>query len=878
MLASLRTTTILVVLSATAIVSAYGFVASAHGSHKNTARARKAHRRSTKHTRCVARKPKHGHDALANKRQAKHRLSVKCAAVHHRSGRSKTPPALHKRSLSPFYASSALADPPPPPPAPTAGFTYSPASPQVGQPVEFNASSSTCPDGPCTYEWSDDGGPTQPLPAQWPLGSGQTMTFTFHEAATKYVRLLLTDVLGRIATVERNVVVSPEPPPPPPAPTAGFTYSPASPQVGQPVEFNASSSTCPDGPCTYEWSDDGGPTQPLPAQWPLGSGQTMTFTFHEAATKYVRLLLTDVLGETVTAEQNVVVSPEQSPPPPPSPPTNTAVPTVSGTAQVGQTLTAHNGTWSGTTPITYTRQWQSEGANIAGATSSTYTPVTADVEHTLDVVVTAHNSAGSGSATSAQTAVVTNEAVPPAPTASFTYSPTSPEVGQSVKFDATGSTCPDGPCTYEWSNDGSPVQPIPPQFPLGSGQTISLKFSSAGTKYMRLLVADLLGRTATVEHNVTVEPEPPPPPPPTPPSNTSAPTVSGAAQVGQTLTAHNGTWSGTTPITYTYQWQRSATNITGASGSTYTPVTADVEHTLDIVVTAHNSAGSESATSAPTAAVTKAEGGQQTNCINDPSSCGYPDATNTGVPAGTTLTPRSGDVSVTAAGTTVKDLAVTGEILVEANNTTVVDDEVIASSGSGNRGIYIAPGVTGTVIDHVTCHGEGKGSQYCVFNKNSSTKIEHSYLYNCGECLNGPGTITDSFFDVTAVISGEHYEDIYYGGGEGPLIVNHDTMLNPQGQTATVFASTDFGNQTTLTITNNLLAGGGYTLYGGASCTTGGCGAVNGPVTVTGNRFSNKYYPESGYYGIGAYFNNAVTTWSGNFWDGTLKSVPEPSP
>ena len=245
---------------------------------------------------------------------------------------------------------------------------------------------------------------------------------------------------------------------------------------------------------------------------------------------------------------------------------------MSGTAQVGQTLTAHNGTWSGTAPITYTYQWQREGANIAGATGSTYTPVTADVAHTLDVVVTAHNTAGSASATSAPTAAVAKEPVPPAPTASFTHSPASPEVGQPVEFDATASTCPDGPCTYEWSNDGGPVQPIPPQFPLGSGQTISLTFTSAGTEYIRLLVTDLLGRTATVEHNVTVEPEPPPPPPPTAPSNTAVPTVSGTAQVGQTLTAHNGTWSGTAPITYTYQWQREGANIAGATGSTYTPV------------------------------------------------------------------------------------------------------------------------------------------------------------------------------------------------------------------------------------------------------------------------------------------------------------------
>ncbi len=403
---------------------------------------------------------------------------------------------------------------------------------------------------------------------------------------------------------------------------------------------------------------------------------------------------------------------------------------------------------------------------------------------------------------------------PAAPTAGFTYSPAVPVVSHAVTFNGTSSTCSAGPCAYEWSDDGGPTRPLPVLWPLGSGQTMSFTFHEVATKHVRVVVTDALGRTATVEHNVAVSAEPPPSEPPTekePPKTEPPPSEP--------------------------------------------PTEKEPPKT-------------EPPPSEPPAT--------QTNCINTPSSCGYPDATNTGVPAGTKLTSQSGELSVTKAGTTVKDLAVTGAIAVDANNTTLEDDEVISSAGSGNRGIYIAPGVTGTVLNHVTCHGAGKGTQYCVFNKNSTTKIEYSYLYNCGECLNGPGTITNSFFDVTAVISGEHYEDIYYGGGEGPLVVNHDTMLNPQGQTATVFASTDFGNQTTLTITNNLLAGGGYTLYGGTSCTTGGCGAVKGPVTVTGNRFSNKYYPGGGYYGIGAYFNNAVTTWSGNVWDNSLKSVPQP--
>jgi Domain of unknown function (DUF4082) len=475
---------------------------------------------------------------------------------------------------------------------------------------------------------------------------------------------------------------------------------------------------------------------------------------------------------------------------------------------------------------------------------------------------------------------------PEDPMASFTYSPSSPTVNQSVTFDASGSTCPGGPCTYEWSNDDGPNQPIPPQTPLGSGQSITLSFSSTGIKYIRLLVTNVLGQSATVEHNVTVVAEPPPPPPPTAPSNTGAPKVSGSAEVGQTLSATIGSWSGTTPIGYSYQWQQGGTtNISGATSSSYEPVAGDVGHTLDVVVTASNSVGKATATSAQTAAVAKeATGTQQTNCISDPSKCGYPDATNTGVPAGTALKSESQNIAVNKAGTTIKDISLNGEISVEANNTTIEDSEITVEGtqtcgkSCGGRGIWIKPGVTGTVIKHVTCHGAAATgvnvTQYCIMSNDSDTTIEYLHAYYCTECLAGAMDVSESFIDETgAVIPEEHYEDIYYGGGSGPLIVNHNTMLNPNGQTAVVFASVDFGDQTTLTITNNLMAGGGYTLYGG---TSGSGGKVVGPVTVTGNRFSRKYYPESGYYGVASYFENSVTTWSGNIWDETLKSVPPP--
>lgn len=95
----------------------------------------------------------------------------------------------------------------------------------------------------------------------------------------------------------------------------------------------------------------------------------------------------------------------------------------------------------------------------------------------------------------------------------------------------------------------------------------------------------------------------------TPPSNTKAPAISGTAQQGQTLTADHGDWSGSQPITYSYQWLRcnaggnSCAGISGATARLYDVRGQDVGHTLRVRVKATNSAGSATDTSAQTAVV-----------------------------------------------------------------------------------------------------------------------------------------------------------------------------------------------------------------------------------------------------------------------------------
>jgi len=96
-----------------------------------------------------------------------------------------------------------------------------------------------------------------------------------------------------------------------------------------------------------------------------------------------------------------------------------------------------------------------------------------------------------------------------------------------------------------------------------------------------------------------------------PPTNTALPTITGTPRVGRTLQVSNGSWNGSQPITYTYQWLQCDRNgnscvaIGGATSSTYVVRSADLYRKLRARVTAKNALGSASATSGPTSTISR---------------------------------------------------------------------------------------------------------------------------------------------------------------------------------------------------------------------------------------------------------------------------------
>ncbi len=319
------------------------------------------------------------------------------------------------------------------------------------------------------------------------------------------------------------------------------------------------------------------------------------------------------LGHTlrvvVTADNAGGSASAASPPTPeviaaPGSPADTAPPSVGGVAEEGRTLTASTGTWT-EDPFAYAYQWQdcnaSGGAcaDVGGATSSSYTVAAADVGHTIRVVVTATNAFGSTAAASATTPAATPQ--PPSVTGPPKVTG-STEQGQTLTTSRGAWTGSPTTYAYRWQDCNTSGQACAN---VAGATSASYKLTSAdvGHTVVAVVTATNAGGSGEAGSAPTATVTSPAP------VNTGLPTITGATEEGQTLSASSGTWTGS-PSSYGYQWEDcngsggACSAITGATSPAYRLLAADVGHTIRVVVTATNGGGSAGASSAATAVVT----------------------------------------------------------------------------------------------------------------------------------------------------------------------------------------------------------------------------------------------------------------------------------
>jgi hypothetical protein len=288
---------------------------------------------------------------------------------------------------------------------------------------------------------------------------------------------------------------------------------------------------------------------------------------------------------------------------------------------------------------------------------------------------------------------------------------------------------------------------------------------------------------------------------------------------------------------------------------------------------------------------------RSSNCFPKPSACGFPDATNTGVPAGTTLTP-SGSITASTNGQTISGKDITGQLVIAASNVTVQNSRIHTSSGgSGSTAVTLNQGATNFHLVNSEIAGNGSSTnspESAVWNHygNAGFQVLGSYIHGDPDNIEGRvDLVKGSFLTTDATYPGAHTENIYICGTTAK--VEGSTLFNKSDETALIFGDGICGSGNVVSVTNSLLAGGGFSIQPQTK------GVKGGTTTVTGNHFArsvctekqdsgggwvcqsgtvtnaNGYWPRVGHYGRGADIgSNAI--WSGNVYDDSLTPVPAP--
>jgi hypothetical protein len=269
--------------------------------------------------------------------------------------------------------------------------------------------------------------------------------------------------------------------------------------------------------------------------------------------------------------------------------------------------------------------------------------------------------------------------------------------------------------------------------------------------------------------------------------------------------------------------------------------------------------------------------------------CGFPDTTTSGVQAGVALRSVPGQVSkgpgwhsnpdgsveVTGNGAVLSNLSIHGDLDVTASNVTIDNVQVVAS---GPFAVSFRH-TSNDTLENSTVSGVDTGSGRVnaavsdVYGDSAGLTIKNDNIYWFRSAVQvTAGLVTGNYIHDPGYISGDHTNGVISNAGAS-LTVTHNTILISQEQTDCVSLNDSQDQGTVISnriITDNLLAGGTYPIYGGSAF-----GNSTSHIVISDNHFSRIFFSTSGQYGTDADYNGGDpgNVWSGNVWDDTGRTV-----
>ena len=292
-----------------------------------------------------------------------------------------------------------------------------------------------------------------------------------------------------------------------------------------------------------------------------------------------------------------------------------------------------------------------------------------------------------------------------------------------------------------------------------------------------------------------------------------------------------------------------------------------------------------------------------TGCFAAPEACGYPGPKDTGVDDCSALAKSSGTKTITAPET-VEDTDITGYVVIDAPGVTLNHDCIVFNGGEteGSAAVVLESAASDFTISNTTVRAENTTSdsfEEAIRNNYSDAGAVASRdrFEDCAECIHQLWTLTESYVlaNGRAAAPGAHTEDWWFDNNT--IAAHDDTLLNPQEQTAVIFAEGSGACEDHETVTDSLVAGGGYMFYFCTHSTSVGSSTIDiahnrfgrcatpeeylnatGGYRCRGGADAHGYWPRGGYFGVlgTGYTGGSGQVWEGNFWDDNRETAGAP--